>query len=161
MPKLVLPQKMLAKEEYTDMSASQKEEYIHNLLKEVLELNPKGITASQLDKVIYLGHSTIWHHLEILASRAQCFKMERGDTFVYHLNKVLDSLTELDIKSDYYTYCFNIIENDYGKFLRLQLKQENQSGTPRTRCGVLINDKIFDKVLDALKEIKKAHLNED
>jgi len=97
MLKTNLPQNILEKEEYLALSSSQKAEYISNLLKEILELNPEGVTVSQIDEVTYIGHSTIWHHLEILASRAICLRMDRGDTEVYHSNKVLAPLKELDI----------------------------------------------------------------
>ena len=86
MLKITLPPNILEKEQYLALSSSQKGEYIHNLLKEILELNTHGVTISQIDKSTYFGRSTIWHHLEILASRAECIKMERGDTEVFHSN---------------------------------------------------------------------------
>ena len=87
--------------------------------------------------------------------------MESGDTFVYHSNKVIDSLKELDIQGKYYLYCFNLVENTYGKFVRLQIKQENKSGDSRTNCGILIHDELLDNVLNNLDRIKKSHLDND
>ena len=160
MLKLALPKNILDKEVYLSLPVLQKEEYIHNFLKEVLELNPNGVTTSQIDNATYLGHSTIWHHLEILASRSQCFKIERGDVFVYYPTKVVEPLEELDVKGAYYLYCFNIVENMYGKFIRIQMKQDTTAGNPRTHCGVLISSKSFGEVLDKLNKIKETHLNE-
>src|SRR3989338_2545604 len=100
--KLDLPQNILEKEQYSALSALQKGEYITNLLKQVLELNPNGVTISQVDKAIELGHSTIWHHLESLADCAYCLKMERGDTAVYNFNKVLHTLDDCNIQGKFY-----------------------------------------------------------
>ena len=87
--KLNLPENILGKEQYVALSTYQKGEYVTNLLKQIIELNPQGVTISQIDKGVKLGHSTIWHHLEKLADSAFCLKMERGDTAVYNFNKVL------------------------------------------------------------------------
>lgn len=69
MLKINLPQNMLEKEQYLALASAQKGEYIHKLLQDILELNPNGVTVSQIDKATYIGRSTIWHHLEVLASR--------------------------------------------------------------------------------------------
>ena len=160
MLKLNLPLNILDKETYSALPTHEKEEYIHNFLKQVLELNPNGITAPQIDNATYIGRSTVWHHLEILAARSQCFKVERGDTAVYHSNKVIEDLRQLDMQGDFYMYCFNVVENIFGKFVRLQLKQETRTGTSRTNCGIVISEKQFDEFLDRLQKIKHSHLNE-
>ena len=50
---------MLAKEQYLALPSLQKEEYINNILKEILKVNTTGVTVSQIDKSIYFGRSTI------------------------------------------------------------------------------------------------------
>ena len=160
MLKLNLPSNILDKEAYNALPTHEKEEYIHNFLKQILELNPNGVTAPQIDNATYIGRSTVWHHLEILAARSQCFKVERGDTAVYHSNKVLEDLRQLDMKGDFYMYCFNVVENIFGKFVRMQLKQDTKAGNPRTNCGIVISEKYFDEFLDRLQKIKHSHLNE-
>ena len=159
MLKFNLPLNILPKESYSALPTHEKEEFIHNFLKQVLDINPNGVTVSQIDNATYLGRSTIWHHMEILASRSQCFKVERGDTAVYHSNKVLEDLKEMDMKGDFYMYCFNVVENIFGKFVRLQIKQETRTGNPRTNCGIVIDAKHFDEFMDKLEKIKKNHLN--
>lgn len=161
MLKLNLPQNMLEKEQYLALASNQKGEYIHNLLREILELNPKGITISQIDKATYLGRATIWHHLEVLASRGECMKIERGDTEVFHSNKVIVPLEELDINSDYYTYWFHVVENTYGKFIHIQAKQQDKSGNVITHSGVILQSNVVDDVINSLNKIKEIHLNKD
>ena len=160
MAKINLPKNIISKEDYLALSASQKEEYIHNFLKDFLDNNRDGITVSQVDEATYLGHSTIWHHLEILASRAQCLRIQHGDTFVYYSNKIIEDLKQLDIQDKFYRYCFNIVENTYGKFVRLQIKQENKSGVPRTNCGVIIHKNRINDIMNKLAEINERHLND-
>ena len=143
------------------LSSSQKGEYIHNLLKEILRLNSNGITVSQINKATYIGRATIWHHLEVLASRGDCMKMNRGDTEVYHSNNVIAPLKELDIEGEYYTYWFHLVENTYGKFVRIQAKQQDRSGNIISYSGVLINSSLVPDIINLLAGIKGDHLNEE
>ena len=159
MLKLVLPQNILVKEQYAALSSIQKGEYMTNLLKQILELNPNGITISQVDKALKLGHSTIWHHLENLAARAECLKMERGDTAVYDYNKVIHTLDDCDIQGKFYFYDLDIVENSLGRFVRIQIKQENASGNMIAHSGVIVRLAFFDEFLNSLHKIKELHMN--
>ena len=159
--KLNLPENILGKEQYVALSTYQKGEYVTNLLKQIIELNPQGVTISQIDKGVKLGHSTIWHHLEKLADSAFCLKMERGDTAVYNFNKVLDELEDCSIQGKFYFYDFSIVENMFGKFVRMQIKQESQSGDLITHSGVIIGTNSYDKVAESIIKIRDVHLNAD
>lgn len=159
--KLVLPQNILSKEQYSALSTYQKGEYVNNLLRQVLELNPNGITISQVDKELSLGHATIWHHLENLADRAECMKMERGDTAVYNFNRLLDELEDCDIQGKFYFYDFALVENIFGKFVRIQIKQEDTSGNVVAHSGIIVGTNSYDRVVDSLVKIKDVHLNAD
>ena len=159
--KLNLPQNILDKEQYSSLSTFQKGEYVNNLLKQILELNPSGVTISQVDKEVNLGHSTIWHHLGGLADRSFCLKMERGDTAVYNFNKVLDTLEAYHIQGKFYFYDFDLVENIFGRFVRMQTKQEDSSGSLVAHGGILVGVNSFDKVVDSLVKIRDVHLNVD
>ena len=159
MLKLVLPQNILTKEQYVALSSIQKGEYVTNLLRQILELNPNGITISQVDKLLKLGHSTVWHHLENLAARAECLKMERGDTAVYNYNKIIHTLDNCDIQGKFYFYDFDVVENILGRFVRIQIKQENSSGNMIAHSGVIVRLAFFDEFLKSLNKIKEVHMN--
>lgn len=163
--KVNVPENMLEKSQYSSLPSLQKEEYTQNLLKEFLRLNLMGLTASDIIKNSHLSHSVIWHHLEILASRGECLKIERGDTDVYHLNKIMDNLKESDIMDDHsdhhFSYNFDIIENPFGKFLRIQRIRESRSLAHTIRSGVIIPSYLIDTVINTIAKIKENHLNED
>src|SRR3989338_8013643 len=131
--KLNLPENILGKEQYVALSTYQKGEYVTNLLKQIIELNPQGVTISQIDKGINLGHSTIWHHL--------------------------DELEDCHIQGEFYHYDFDLIENIFGKFVRIQIKQESQSGDLITHSGVIIGTNSYDKVSESIIKIIDVHFN--
>lgn len=157
MPKIVLPQNMLSKEQYMALPALQKEEYIHSILKDILEHNPLGVTVSDIKKAAYFGHSTIWHHLEMLASKGECLRMERGDTDVYHLNKATKHFEELELKGTKLgaIYHFDLVENTYGKYIRVQRKIESRSEAHNTRSGIIIADNLLSDFINSLSKIKE------
>lgn len=158
---ITIPQNFLEKEAYSLLPAQQKEEYTHNILKEFLKLNPIGLTISDIKKNFYLSHSVIWHHLEILSSRGECLRIERGDTDVYHLNKVIDTLKEFDIQdaSEYhFSYNFDFVENPFGRFLRIQRLRESRSEAHTTRAGIIIPNNLVGTIADTIAKIKKSHL---
>ncbi|MBI2659066.1 hypothetical protein HYX05_03135 [Candidatus Woesearchaeota archaeon] len=161
MLKINLPQGILEKSAYSALPSHQKAEYIHNLLKDILTLNKNGITVSQIEKSTCLGRATIWHHLEILASRGMCFKMDRGDTEVYHSNEIIAALKGLEVKDDYYTYKFSIIKNHYGKFVNIQAQQEDGAGNMVAHSGIMLNSAVFSNILNSLAKINDSHLNEE
>ena len=83
MAKIELPKDMLDKESFKTLPAKEKEEYLSNSLKKILDLNDDGVTISQIREATGLNYSTIWHHLEILSCTAQAHKISRGNLDVY------------------------------------------------------------------------------
>ncbi|MBI2134816.1 hypothetical protein HYU09_02420 [Candidatus Woesearchaeota archaeon] len=98
MAKINIPSDKLEKEAFKTLPAKEKEEYVSNLLKKILELNPEGITISQIKEATGLTYSTIWHHLEILSCTAQGHKISRGNLDVYY---TLQRLLAIQIENRY------------------------------------------------------------
>lgn len=165
MPKINLPENILEKETYSSLPPLEKGEFIHNFLKEILRLNPTGMTVSQIEKNTYLSHSVIWQHLDTLASRGECLRIERGDADVYHFNNVIDTLKQFDIPSDNsplpFSYNFNLIENTFGKFIRIQRQRGSRSAAHTTHSGVILPYHLVSQIANILIKIKENHLNED
>src|SRR3989338_10349639 len=84
MAALTLPQDMLQKESFKTLPAKEKEEYVSNILLKLLQLNPDGVTISQIKEATGLTYSTLWHHLELLSCTAQAHKVSKGNLDVYY-----------------------------------------------------------------------------
>lgn len=140
MAKIILPKNILKKEEYLVLPPLEKGEYIDNVIKEILALNPSGVSASEVDNAIYFEYTSVWHHLEILASRAECLRIEHGETDIYYMNSVIAHLKEIDVTDGKLDSCysFDLVENIFGKFIRIQRKMDSRSTVHATHNGLLI-----------------------
>jgi len=144
MAKINLPKEMLAKESFKTLPAKEKEEYVSNLLKKVLELNPEGITISQIREATGLTYSTIWHHLEILSCTAQAHKISRGNLDVYYHNGIGNHLNEYR-KGDA-NYAISTVENREGKFVCIHEKRQNRLGNHTVCRGINIPEDLIDDI---------------
>lgn len=147
-----LPSEMLQKEAFKTLPAKEKEEYLGNLLKRILELNPDGVTISQIKEATELTYSTIWHHLEVLSCTAQCYKISKGNLDVYYPNGEVNHLNEHgDGKS---SYAVSVIKSKEGKFVCIHEKRENRLGNNKVCGGIQIPFNLLDELIETLTKAK-------
>ena len=154
MAKINLPSEMLQKEAFKAFPAKEKEEYVSNVLKKILELNPEGITISQIKEATGLTYSTIWHHLEVLSCTAQGSKVSHGNLDVYYPTGKISHLN--DYSKGKVIYSISLVESGESKFACIHEKRENRSGNPAVRSGILIPAELLDDIADAMSKAKKS-----
>ena len=149
-----LPNETLQKEAFKSLPAKEKEEYLNNLLLKILQLNPEGVTLSQIKDATGLTYSTIWHHLEVMSCTAQSNKSSRGNVDIYYPSGDARHLNEYAQGSS--TYAVSTVNNSKGTFVRIHEKRESRSGSNAICSGVSIPIELIDKVIDSLNKAKKA-----
>lgn len=150
-----LPNELLQKEAFKTLPAKEKEEYLSNLLNKVLQLNPDGVTISQIKEATGLTYSTIWHHLEILKSSTQCRKISRGNIDVYYTFGKPDEFCTINKEKVKYTIA--TVENGDGKFVCTHEKRETSLGTPKVLRGIAIPIELLDEFINCLIKIKSRY----
>ncbi|MEK6983591.1 MAG: winged helix-turn-helix domain-containing protein [Nanoarchaeota archaeon] len=154
MAKINLPKEMLEKESFKTLPPKEKEEYVGNLLIKILQLNPNGITTSEITDATGLTSSTIWHHLEILKSVTLSRKVSRGSVDVYYPIGSLNHVSDYD-KGDA-RYAVSTVENSEGKFVCIHEKRENRLGSYVTLRGMAIPFELIDDIIFVLSKTKKS-----
>lgn len=152
MTKINLPKELLQKEAFKTLPAKEKEEYVSNLLNKILQLNPDGVTISQIREATELTYSTIWHHLEVLSCTAQCNKISRGNTDVYHSAGKVSHLNDYDNNKVRYTLAK--VENSEGKFVCIHEKRENRLGNHTICKGIAVPVELIENFIKTLKNVK-------
>ena len=154
MAKINIPKDILEKEAFKTLPAKEKEEYVSNLLKKILELNEDGITISQIREATGLTYSTIWHHLEILSCTAQAHKISRGNLDVYYHNGITNHLNE-HIDGEV-RYTISTVKNKEGDFVCIHEKRENRLGNHTVCSGIEIPFELIDNFIETFSKVKKS-----
>jgi hypothetical protein len=153
MPKINLPKEMLGKESLKSLPAKEKEEYLNNLIKRILELNPNGITLTQIKEKMGLSSSTLWHHLEVLKCTALSRKISRGNIDIYYPFGHFKTLVES--KKGDATYSISSVKNDDGNFICIHEKRDNRMGSHIVVRGIAIPITLTEDLDKALKKAKR------
>ncbi len=153
MAKINLPEELLEKDSFKTLPAKEKEEYVSNVLIKILELNPNGVTISQIRDSTGLTYSTIWHHLEVLKCTAQCNKISRGNLDVYYPVGKVSHLNEYSRGKARYT--LGTVENKEGKFVCIHEKRENRLGNYTILRGIAIPVELIDNLIKDFDKVKK------
>lgn len=158
MVKINLPKEILQKETFKSLPAKEKDEYVGNVLKKIIELNPDGITITQIKEATGLTYSTIWHHLEILSCTAQADKVSKGNLDVYYPCGKFSHLNEYTKNKA--KYLISTVENNEGKFICIHEQRENRLGNHIVSKGISIPVELIDNLTEDLNKVKYPHLNE-
>ena len=153
MAKINLPPEMLQKEAFKSFPAKGKEEYLGNLLIKILQLNPGGITTSQIKESTGLTYSTIWHHLEILSCTAQAQKVSHGNLDVFYPIGEINHLNDYDVGK--VRYSFSTVKNSEGKFVCIHEQRDNRSGKQTACKGINIPFELIDNIIEILNDVRK------
>lgn len=154
MAQINLPKEMLQKETFKTLPPKEKEEYISNLLNKLLQLNPDGVTISEIKEATGLAPSTVWHHLEILKSVTLSRKISRGNIDVYYPFGSFSHLN--DYNKGEAQYALSTVENIEGKFVCIHEKRENRLGSYIILRGIAIPYELTDDIIAALNKAKKS-----
>jgi len=152
MAKINLPKEVLQREAFKSLPAKEKDEYLRNLLSKILELNPEGITISQIKEATGFTYSTIWHHLEVLSCTAQCHKVSHGNSDVYHATGIINHLN--DYNAGKIQYSLGIVEDKEGKFVCIHEKRENRMGNHAICKGINIPIELIGEFIETLSKVK-------
>ena len=156
MAKINLPDEILEKEAFKTFPAKEKEEYISNLLKKILNLNDDGITISQIREATGLTYSTIWHHLEILSCTAQAHKISRGNLDIYYHNGTMSHLNEYEHGK--VKYLISTAKNREGSFVCIHEKRQNRLGNHTITEGISIPVELIDSFIAELNKVKNSNI---
>ena len=154
MANINIPDEILEKTSFRTLPAKEKEEYVSNLLKKVLDLNPDGITISQIRDATGLTYSTIWHHLEILSCTAQGQKISHGNLDVYYPNGDINHLNEYTKGKA--NYAISTVKNREGNLICIHEKRQNRLGNHSICKGISMPVELIDDLILDLKKVKKS-----
>lgn len=134
MSELVQKPTVLSETEYLKLSPQDKEIYIKEVLKKTLQLNPHGLTVSQLRDALEYDRRVIEKHLAIMKVTNEVYIIKLGSNVIYIPNhKAMREATSQSRKFGEYEYQVYILKNRLGDFAVIQ--QKNISKESRDIAG--------------------------
>lgn len=145
-----------------NISPFKKEEFLKDKLLNYLKKNPKGLTTTEIQKETKISRKTLEKHLQLLVYENEIYMKQFGSTRVYYPNHRIHYVDFEKLIINNRTYWFDIMENEFGKFLIIQEKRklENKYFTKGSILIPLEKIKLFtsnlNKILNnnKLKSIK-------
>lgn len=128
--KVVFPT-IMEKKKYLGLSPQDQEEYIVKKIKEILEINPNGITIPDIVENTPFTRPTIIKHVEKMISRRDAYKIKiRNFTIYYPNGQVVHP--ELTVKRESKggtIFRATFLNNNFGKYLYIEdLNSDQVSG---------------------------------
>lgn len=105
-------------------SPFEKEKLLREKVLEYLKKNPRGKTTTELNKELKISRKTIEKHLQLLVSENELYMKQFGPTRVYYPNKRIHYLDFKKINLNNKTIWFDLMENEYGRYLLIQEKRK-------------------------------------
>lgn len=141
---------------------TNREKNIHRKLLDYIKINPKGLTMTQLVKSTKFSRKAIEKHLNILILENEIYMKQFGITKVYYPNHRVHHFDFEKLNYNNRTIWFDILENEYGKYLLIQKKKKEDNEWIQEHSITIPLDeshnflKVLKKVLNS-KRMKSLH----
>ena len=150
--KIKVPQELIEQEELRSLRPKDRDQYVQKLILRILELNPKGVTISEIADQTNVNRNTVASHMKTLIAIREAYSINRGRLSIFYKNgKVVHARsTEHRLPNDRF-YRFYRLENEQGKFIYIQERQLDDLRAIEVKGGIMINDKDFVKFMNELQ----------
>jgi len=138
-----------------NISPFKKEDAIRGSLLAFLKKNPKGLTTTQIQKETKISRKTLEKHLQLLVYENEIYMKQFGPTRVYYPNHRIHYIDFEKIAFNNRTYWFDVMENEFGKFLVIQEKRKSNDKFV-TKGSILVPLERIKKFTDSLDRISKS-----
>jgi predicted transcriptional regulator len=132
--------KVLPFKEVITMRPQDREHYIDKIILNILEMNPRGVTVSEIVRKTSFYRDTVAKHLERLVATREAYSIVRGNVTVYYKNgQVVHAIDVKDATSPHRTYTFYKLQNEDGKFVYVQEKELDEFRAVTVKGGIMID----------------------
>lgn len=152
MSELVEKPMLLSGVEYQRMSPPEKEVYIKEVLRKTLQMNPHGLTITQLKNALQFEKRVMEKHLEIMKVTNEVYTVKLGSNILYISNhKAMHEATSLSKKFGDYEYQVYTLKNRLGDFVVIQ-QRDIRKDSPYIAGSLQLPLKDFSDFVNYLRK---------
>lgn len=149
---------ILEKQEFVKLPPSEKERYVREILKQIIELNPYGVTISMLKDKVPFSDKTLEKHLSVLTYINEIYTVKIGQNQLYLPNhKPLHYEVRDKISLNNREYLIYSVNNRLGEYIIVQEKKETQDKRMDIGGGITIPKEAFEEFLKFLLNWGEKH----
>ena len=154
--RIKVPQGLIAQKEFKSLRSlrpKDRDQYVEKLILRILELNPQGVTISEIADHTEINRNTVSSHMKTLAAIREAYAINRGKLSIFYKNgKVVHARsTEHKFPNDRF-YKFYRLVNEQGKFIYIQERQLDEFRAIKVKGGIMVKDEDF---MHFMKELRK------
>lgn len=150
---------MLSEFEYQKMPPSEKETHIKEILRQILEMNPSGVTISQLKKKLRFDRRIIEKHFDIMEYTNEVYTYKLGSNKLYIPNhKAMHEVSKYSELLDNNEYQVYVLRNKLGSFAVVQqkdLKRDSQDITGSLQIPLEHFEKFVKYLSKSIKDMDR------
>lgn len=146
---------------YLGMSPHDQEQYIEQKIREIVKLNPNGVSVPDIVENTPFSRQTIIKHLERLVSCREAYKIRRRNLTTYYPNgRIVHPEYQEKIETeDGHIFRGTFLNNNYGEFIYLEdVNNHGVSGGSMLISLDRINDfkELINRLAKRKEEIENA-----
>ena len=133
------------------MSPQDQEEYVGKKIKQILHLNPDGITVPEICETTPFTRPTIIKHLERLSASREAYKIKRRRLTIYYPNgRIVHPEAMIKVETENGGILRGtFLNNNFGEFIYIEdINDKHISGG-----GMLISLKNFESFEELVKRV--------
>ncbi len=139
-------------EKIRNLAPAEKSVKISSTIAATLKEQPNGLTINQIMELTKISRETVEKHLQDMLSSNEIYNKTFGQTRVYFPNNRPHYILFKSFNtSQGRTIWFDVLENEYGKYLRIC--EQRKTGDVSKRMGSIIIP--LEKMSDFVKELEK------
>lgn len=156
MTSINLPKYILDSNKIRKLTPSEKSEYTLSLIKQIVELNPHGVTVTLIAKATDLSRNVISKHLEKMIATNESYYVKLGQSKIYYPNSraMHPILPSRELRIGDRIYNAFLVDNPFGKFVYLQEKKQEDYST-EVIGGILIPINGIKDFMEFVETVKK------
>ena len=147
---------LLSKVDLVRLPVHEREHYVKESIRKTLGLNPNGVTAKQLAKLLEFDSRAIDKHLAVMLHTNEVYTVQYDQTLIYFLNgRTMHPLMQSSFPlGDNKSIEVFQLRNRLGEYVYLQAKESTDYRSD-TGAGVLIPLDKFPEFVEYLKQTLK------
>lgn len=143
---------LLSDIEYHKMDPPEKESYIKEVLRKTLQINPHGVTISQLKELLPFERRTMEKHLEIMKFTNEIYTVPVGSSKLYLPNhKAMHEASSQSARFGTHEYQVHVLKNRLGDFAVIQQRDARKDSQDVTG-GLQISLKDYKGFVNYLRK---------